>query len=212
MNRGQAHTLEGVVAGLVLLSGLVFALQATAVTPLSASTSSQHLENQQQASAEGVLATAAKHRVLKPAVLFWNGKGSDPANEFYDADNGEFYTSKTPPNEFGDLLSQAFGGRGLTFNVYVAYRRQSDGRQVRQRMIYRGEPSDNAVTASRLVTLYNTDELYADTDNDDIAEPTGTTISKSNFYAPDVVDESDNGGPDLAIYNIIEVEVVVWRI
>jgi hypothetical protein len=204
MNRGQAHTLEGVVAGLVLLSGLLFALQATAVTPLSASTSSQHLENQQQTSAEGVLATAAEEGTLKPAVLFWDGEAPDPINEFHDADNGEFYTSEAPPNGFGSILSQTFGGRGLAFNVYVVYQRQSDSRKVRQRMVYRGEPSDNAVTASRLVTIYDSDELHADGDDDGIAEPTGTVISASNFYALDT-------GTTSGVYNVAEVEVIVWR-
>jgi hypothetical protein len=200
MSRGQAHTLEGVVAGLVLLSGLVFALQATAVTPLSASTSSQHLENQQQATAEGVLATAAEHGALKPAVLFRGDENSDGNSEFHSADNGEFYTTSAPPNEFGDILSQAFGGRGLAFNAYVVYRRP-DGRAVRQRMVYRGEPSDNAASASRLVTLYDDDNLY--TSGDLIGNPTGPTVSASNFYAPDTA--------SAGIYNVIEVEVIVWR-
>ena len=214
MDRGQAHTLEGIIAGLVLLSGLVFALQATAVTPLSASTSSQHIENQLEASAEGVLATAANNSSrdpssLKNATLLWGDSDSDGDDEFRGADNEDFYTSDVPSNRFGDLLNQSFNRSGIAYNVYVVYQ-QSDGRRVRQRMIYRGEPSDNAVTASRLVSLYDDDVLYHNTDGDGVAEPTGTdgtthtTIEESNFYAPDVA--SGN-----SIYNVLEVEVVVWR-
>jgi hypothetical protein len=68
-------------------------------------------------------------------------------------------------------------------------------------MIYRGEPSDNAVTASRSVTLYDSDNLYQSSDSSQ--NPLGPTISGSNFYAPDAA----SGG----IYNVVEVEVVVWR-
>ncbi len=66
--RAQAHTLEAIVSGMLLLASLVFALQMTAVTPLSASTSSQHIENQQQAIGHGVLASAVAEGALKPAV------------------------------------------------------------------------------------------------------------------------------------------------
>ncbi|PSP64440.1 hypothetical protein BRC77_03820 [Halobacteriales archaeon QH_8_64_26] len=208
MDRGQAHTLEGVVAGLVLLSGLVFALQATAVTPLSASTSSQHIENQLKASAEGVLATAANNSSrepssLKNAILFWGDSDGDGDEEFRGADNEDFYTSDAPSNRFGDLLGHMLENNGIAYNVYVVYQ-QPDGRRVEQRMIYHGEPSDNAVTASRLVTLYDDDVLHYDADGDGAAEPTGTTIDKSNFYVPDVAKSS-------AVYNVLEVEVVVWR-
>ncbi|MFQ3285215.1 MAG: hypothetical protein ACI944_001946, partial [Natronomonas sp.] len=37
--RGQAHTVEAFAAAVLVVSGLVFATQAAAVTPLSASTS-----------------------------------------------------------------------------------------------------------------------------------------------------------------------------
>jgi len=209
MDRGQAHTLEGVIAGLVLLSGLVFALQATAVTPLSASTSSQQITNQLQASAGGVLAAAADKptdgpSMLKRAVLFWGDRGDD-TDAFRGADNEDFYTSDTPSNQFGDLLRRTFDDQGIAYNVYVVYQR-TDGSQVRQRMIYRGDPSDNAVTASRLVTLYDDDELYADNNPEDgVAESTGIGIKDSNFYAPDVA------RPNVVVHNLVEVEVVVWR-
>jgi len=207
MNRGQAHTLEGVMAGLILLSALTFALQATAVTPLSASTSSQHIENQQQATAESVLAAAAENGSLKRAVLFWGYDSTDEEYEFLEADNGPFYTSKVPPNVFGRMLTRSFNGRGIAFNVYVVYQAPGGGER-RQPIIYRGEPSDNSVTASEMVTLVDDDVLFEkdlSSDGDRIAEPTTTVISETdNFYAPDAAPNSD-------LYNVLKVEVVTWR-
>lgn len=201
--RGQAHTLEAVIAGLLLLSGLAFALQVTAVTPLSASTASQHIENQQQTTAEGVLATAEADGTLKRAVLFWGDPDGDGTHSFVGADEGRHYTSVAPPNGFGALLDRSMADRGIAYNVHVVFV-DEDGRRDRQRMVYRGEPSDNAVRATTVVTLVDDDETHADPDGDGVAEPTGTTLaSTSTFYAPDA---SPSG-----VYNVVVVEVTVWR-
>lgn len=209
-DRGQAYALEGIVASLLLVGSLVFALQVTAVTPLSASTSSQHIENQQAAVAEGVLATAVEQDALKVAVLNWDPT-SDP-QQFYGATSGEsFYIAGAPDNEFGTLLERAFEDRGIVFNVYVrpTVDLDDDGNDLgfatdAQRMVYRGEPSDNAVTATRLVTLYDHDVMY---DGDE--HPT-TPINENDFYAEDVTDDP-LAGTDDALYNVVRVEVVVWR-
>ena len=267
--RGQAFTLEGVTAAILLVGGLVFALQATAVTPLSASTSSQHIENQQQASAEGVLATGTDTGSLRVAVLFW-----DDANEqFHDAAES-YYVDQTPDNRFGAALDRAFTSRRIVANVNVYY--QEGDRQRQQRMVYRGEPSDNAVSASTTITLTDDDPLYDDTGAPatvtgeshtyDVNAPTNTlneapvvrsgvetitdvdgiTYERGVDFA--VIDDDGDGKPDTidwttggsspddtesftvdytpavsgdrfyasdssttGVYNVVTVEVVVWR-
>jgi hypothetical protein len=198
--RAQAHTLEGVVAGLLLISALVFAYQVTAVTPLSGSTSSQHIENQQRATAEGALQTAEESGSLRRAVLFWDAS----QKRFHDADNGQSYTNKeVPPNQFLATLTRAFEDRGIALNVHVVYL-DSDGNRRRQEMVYRGEPSDNAATATTTMTLYDDDVLYDDPDDDNVAEPTDDELGSSSFYAPD-------SGSGSSVYNVVMVEVTVWR-
>ncbi|MFC7226276.1 hypothetical protein N0B31_02590 [Salinirubellus salinus] len=192
--RGQAHTLEALAGSLLLVGALVFALQVTAVTPLSASTSSQHIENQQQATAAGVLSAAVEEGTLRDAVLYWND-GSDP-QRFHDAVGQRYYVDRAPPNGLGTLLDRAFASRAIVYNVYVHY--EEDGRRKPQRMVYRGEPSDNAVSTSVTLTLYDDDVLR----NDD-GDPTTTSLSSADFYAPD----AHAGG----VYNVLEVEVVAWR-
>nr|WP_240147482.1 hypothetical protein [Halorussus sp. JP-T4] len=179
---------------------MVFAYQVTAVTPLSGSTSSQHIENQQRATAEGVLQTAEESGALRSAVLFWDATNA----KFRGADNGQHYTDPgTPPNRFLDALTRAFEDRGISVNVHLVYV-DSDGRRHRQRMLYRGEPSDNAATATTALTLYDDDVLRDDPDGDGVADRTDTELSGSSFYAPDA-------GTSSGVYNVVAVEVTVWR-
>lgn len=191
-SRGQAFTLEAIVAAMLLVGGLVFALHATAVTPLSASTSSQHIENQHHATARGALLIAAENGTLEVAVLNWNTTGES----FYGA--RDVYYVEHPENGFGDLLNRSFGSRGIIYNAYVTYENEAD-EQRRQTMVYRGEPSDNAVIASVPVTLYDDDVLY-----DGSETATGTSLGSSSFYAPDTA-------PNSRVYNVVTVELVVWR-
>jgi hypothetical protein len=194
--RGQAHTLEGVTAALLLLSSVVFALEMTAVTPLSASTSSQHIENQQKETARGVLAVAANSGALKRSVLMWN----ESAETFNGTGDLGYYTNDPPPNAFGDILDRSFDRNGVAYNIYLTYMASDDQRQTR-RLVYRGVPSDHAVEATWTVVLLDDDNLY----NRD-GEATGTTVADaSSYFAPDTSEKS-------SVFNVVRVEVVAWRI
>jgi len=195
--RGQAHTLEAFVASLVLLSGVVFALQATAVTPLTASTSNQHIENQQRAVAENLLAASAANGTLKPSVLHWNtSRSGDGA--FEGSSRRGVYHSGGPPTPFGSDLDETFGSDRIAFNVDV-FHRSPDGSRNRRSMVQMGEPSDNAVSASRAVIVFDDDRLS--TTGERVFEANST----SDFYAEDVQ-------PDGELFNVMEVRIVVWRI
>lgn len=199
-DRGQALTLEGVAAAILLLAAVGFALQMTAVTPLSASTSSQHVENQLQSTGEGVLGSTAEHGELKEAVLYWNST----ENEFHredDLDVGEqYYRAGPPPNAFGDALQAAFGDRNIAYNVDVHYY-DGNGNMATQQMVNQGQPSDHAVSASRTVELTNTDTLSVESSNEMLEE----LEYDDEFYVPDTDEESEH-------YNLVRVEVIVWRI
>ena len=194
MDRGQAHTLEGVIAGLLLLSSIIFALQMTAVTPLSASTSSQHIENQQRSVAAGVLSAAAESDGLAETILYWN----ESDGEFYNTSERGYYTADAPNTTLGETLNRSFDQRGISYNLYVHFQSPS-GKTIRNRVVYRGVPSDNAVSASRTVTLADDDRLY-----DHELRQTNTTLNESStFYAQDI---------GTGVYNVVRVEVVAWRI
>ncbi|AZH24985.1 DUF7288 family protein [Haloplanus aerogenes] len=195
--RAQAHTLEAIAAGIVVLASVVFALQVTAVTPLSASTASQHIENQQQSSAAGVLDAARENGSLDTAVRYW-----DETNGTLHGSSGGGYTTdaEVERTTLGRMLLDTFEARGVAFNVYFAYTTDT-GTLVRERFIYRGEPSDNAATATTAVALYDDDPLY-----DADGMPTDTTVNGSSSYDTQIPPDSSTG-----LYNVVRVEVVVWR-
>lgn len=199
-DRGQAYTLEAIIAALLIVSSLTFALQVTAVTPLSASTSNQHIENQQQASAAGVLTAAQEAGVLKDAVLYWDDR--EEAAQFHDAERITYYTNTNPPNEFGRILDRAFAGRGVAVNVLV----YPQGEEDPLRMVYRGEPSDNSVTASRNVVIYDDDNLTR-SDGSGGMEESDTQVKNAQTFGNYVPDAD----PDTSVYSVVRVEVTVWR-
>ena len=191
-DRGQALTIEAVASGILLLVAVGFALQMTAVTPLSASTSSQHLENQLESSAEGVLAATAESGALRDAVLYWN----ESEEKFHNATGDDYYRSGPPDTEFGDALNRAFGDRNIAYNVIVHY--QLDGERFTQRMIYQGRPSDHAISASHTVALMDTYNL---------TEPDGAPeLQRSSSYF------IEDDAPDDPLFNVVRVEVIAWRI
>jgi hypothetical protein len=195
--RAQAHTLEAVAAGMIVLASVVFALQVTAVTPLSASTSSQHIENQQQSSAEGVLNAAQERGALSSAVRYW----SDINGSLHGTSGGGYTTDEeVNRTRLGRMLLDTFDTRGIAFNVHFSYT-TSAGTIVRERFIYRGQPSDNAVSASQSVALYDDDPLYGPDET-----RTNTTVNGSDTYRSLIPPDSGTG-----LYNVVRVEVVVWR-
>lgn len=196
--QGQVHVLEAVAAGALIVATIIFAVQATAITPLTVSTSHQHIETQQKKMADGVLENAKYSEnpdelsALEEAVLYWDTDNQ----EFYDA-TAEGYLGQYPDNKFGEILADTFEDNRIGTNVYVTYSRESGG-SATQQMVHMGEPSDNSMSATTTVMLYDDHELTAPGETDTISETPA-------FYAPDAFDDSN-------IYNIVEVRIVVWRI
>lgn len=187
--RAQAHTLEGVAAALVVVMAVAFTLQATAVTPLTASTASQHIETQHERAAAGLLSTARADGSLSHTLRYWNASGGT----FWNASEEGYYVGSPPDTPFGDALAETFGERAVAYNVNVYYV-GPDGERRLRRVVYTGEPSADAVAASRLVTLYDDQRVTNATG--------GPTLENASYLGPDAP------GP---LYAVVEVEVVVWR-
>jgi hypothetical protein len=187
--RAQAHTLEGVAAALVVVVAVAFTLQATAVTPLTASTASQHLETQHERVAATLLQTARADGSLSRTLRHWNA--SDAA--FRNASDEGYYVGRAPATAFGAALNETFGDRAVAYNVNVYYVTPAGDRRVR-RLVYTGTPSSNAVAASRTVTLYDEQRV--------VGNATGPTLANASYFAPDAPGSQ---------YAVVDVEVVVWR-
>ena len=209
-DRGQAHTLEAFAAAILLVAGLTFALQATAVTPLSASTSNQHIENQERAVATDFLTTSAENGDLTAAILRWNPENKTFVGSPADVD-GEGYTQARGPNgfdpalgPFGESLNRTFIDRSIAVNVELRHYNTSarTERNVTS-LINMGEPSNNAVTATRTVAPADDANLtapnYANTTLRGLADENGSGA----FYATETA-----SGP---IFTYVEVRMTVWR-
>lgn len=213
--RGQLYTLEGIAAGLVILVGLFFALQATTATPGATGSLNPHGEQQDRAAVQSTL-NAMDDETLRRAVLYWDESGDGafhctPSNvphyPGFVTSSCASSSSSIPPNAFGDELQLQLGD-GYSYNVVVRYHpADSDDPLGRQSMVYQGQPGSAAVRGTASVVVENDDTLYeADGDPD-----TGTgKIGKApdSFYAPPM---NDDDGTDDDLYNVLHVEVVVWQ-
>jgi hypothetical protein len=204
--RGQAFTLEGLVSALVLLGALLFAVQSVVVTPGSGGDldSSTRTDLRQQASDVLLRTARAENNDLSTLVRNW----SQGRQTFSGAINRNIgYGPRAPPGAFGVMLNQTFDQRGYLYNVHVVYRPKnlSEGTR-RVPMVDRGSPSEQAVTASYTVTLYDNQTLTARNTSRNIElwqYDTNATNNVDGFYPiPNAVD-----GP---VYNVVEVRVVVW--
>lgn len=188
--RGQAFTLEAVLASLIVVAGLAFALQAVTVTP---STSGSNAEPVEAAQLDSVLLDAAQSDALKRAVLAWDGG-------FEGVLSGEdYFVGEFPGNEFGTALDEAVGP-SVAVNVAVRYPTGPDTME-RQRMVYNGLPGDGAVRAATTVSVYDDDRLY-----DAGGDPRGGTSVASDGLYDGFGDRSSSG-----LYGVLTVEVVAWR-
>lgn len=194
--RGQAFTLEAIVASLVVLGSLLFALQVGGVTSVSGSTSDGHLVEQQDRVAAGVLDTAAANGSVRPTLLYWD----DDRAQFHSvSDVDETFYTAAPPTAFGRHLQATLDEQQLAYNVDVLYVGANDTVE-RHPVVRNGIPSDDATRVTRTVTLYDDDRLlYAN------GTVSNTTVANTSFYVPDRYP----GGP---VYNVVRVEVVVWPV
>lgn len=202
--RGQAFTLEGLVGSIIVLTAVVFALQSVVITPTTSGSVNPEVRQELQTEANDVLATVGQNETfgLQDYVLYW----SQNTQRFSGSINQRVgYGSRTPPGSFGNLLRTTFAQRGRTYNVRLRYLTNESNRTDSVPFIYRGEPSDDAVTATYRVTLYDNQTLTApgsprvelwqyDTDQ---------TNNEDGYYPiPNAID-----GP---VYNIVEVRLTVW--
>jgi len=193
------HVLEAVVGSVLLLTTIVFVIQSTAITPLSVSTSDRHIETQQQRVADGVLDTAAvstdethPQTRLKHTLLYWNTS----TRTFHNA-NATGYVGEQPPTPFGEVLDAVFTDKTIATNIALTYTRAT-GPDSTTQLVSMGEPSNNAVSATEYVVLYDNESLTA-------PDETRTVGNATSYAVPDAFPESP-------VYNVIQVRVSVWQI
>ncbi len=182
--KGQMHTLEGVAAATIMLLVIVYAIDATSMTPLTSSTANVHVETELQVLGQDILgaldyAEPGYNSKLKNDVLRWNG------SEY--TWNGIKYTDTGNVNNLTNnltiILNSTLIPQGIAHSVELTYLNNNGNSLFTQRMIYNGNPSDNAVIVSRKIVLHNSDN-------------------------PNTFNDID---PSTDLYNIVDVKLILWR-
>jgi hypothetical protein len=219
-DRGQAFTLEGVAAAIVLLSGVLLAYQAIVLTPTTAGTVDRDVKSHLRAEVGDVLDIGHEEGELRRVALLWNASANGSVGAF-PGSNSWSYTNTSgyakfgaggdidgfgPPGRMHALLNDSFTQQGYVYNVYFDYRDADDPTATRTvAVVDRGTPTGNAITASRTVTLYDYMRLHRIDESGGTAtlEPRSTTLAEADhrFYAEDL------SGP---VYNVVTIRVVVW--
>jgi len=201
-DRGQVYTIEGVTAAILMVIAVLLALQAVTVTPTTPGTIDRDTRNKLQVQAHDVLAASDESGSLSETLRYWSVSSTTfhvPEDAEYGASDSVGYGFNDPPTEFGALMDQTFSQRGYKYNVYLEVRSGDDSRSLTTYpLVRRGEPTDNAVTATYVVTLYDDQRLTSPDSSRRLGE-----LSSDEFYAEDV-DE------DESLFNIVRVRVVIW--
>lgn len=187
-SRGQAYTLEGIVAAILVVSSLLLALQAVVVTPTTEGTADRDTMSQLDTQADDVLAAAHEQEALAEAALWDNSSnGTVPG----------WRVGRCPGGlAFCTMLEETFTNRSYRYNVYVDYR--ANGTTDTKPLFEQGVPNSNAVTATHAVTLHGGMNLTG---------PYVPDVSLSEFERDFYVEKTDAGGLDLYM---VEIRVVVW--
>lgn len=204
-DRGQAFTLEGVIGSLVVLIGVLIALQSTVITPTTGGTVDDETRQQLQQQANDILVVVAENetRDLSWYIRYWNPN----TRTFYDAKQPDIgYGDKGPPGDLGVMLNQTFSQNGRQYNLVLRFRgSKSPNSSGTQRMVYQGPPAEHAVIATYTITLFDSQALSGPkaTDRELHEYDTNASDNDDSFYPiPDVAE-----GP---VYNVVEVRLTVW--
>jgi hypothetical protein len=205
-DRGQAFTLEGVVAAFLVLMALLFALQSVLLTPITVGSVDESTQSRMRTQANDILRVTANNGTgdLSFYARYW----SPVDRTFAGGKNPEVGYGRAGPQgpyDFGELLRQTFTERGRNYNVVLVYQLPDGNGTDSVRMVYQGEPSNSAVVATYTVTLYDDMTLTGPAASSTTLAEMDTNATNNQdgyFYAPDAVDG--------VVYNVIEVRLVVW--
>lgn len=194
--RAQAFTLEALVAGLLIVVALLFALQSVVVAP---GIPGSDIEPDVRQQATDTLDIAHREGDLNHMMRYFNDTTDEET--FAGARSDDIgYGSDVPPTRFGDLIERSFTDRGMVVNVIVHYHSPTSTLVNSDRLVYRGAPPDAATVATSTVTLYSDQQLTGpDGDNRTLA----AAAANGTYPIPDI-------DPDGPVHNVVEVRVIIW--
>ncbi|WP_324662765.1 DUF7288 family protein [Haloarcula sediminis] len=190
-DRGQAYTLEGVLAAILVVTATVYGLGAIDTRAWEDETRSETRQLKYQAS--DVLSIAGESGALRDAVMCYR--------EGRPIDGNQDRTLA----EFEQILNLTFDSQAQQYALNFSYWNTTNQRETQlvsdRSQSSNDQPPASAVAASTTVTITdNTSRRIGDECN-----PIPLTVKQDGeFYISKDVDPS---GP---LYNVVEVRLVVW--
>jgi len=193
--KAQLHTLEGVAAATLILLVIIYAIDATSITPLTSSTSNAHVESELMTMGQDILNTLDNEEPgynsqLKSDILNWTGSQYIWTGKDYKENDGTTTLNNTLNSNLTQNLKTTLISQGIAHRVEVVYLWTTNNITIAsapETMIDAGIPSDNAVGVSRKIVLQNTDNPLNNSKIQDI-------------------DTTSN------LYNIVDIRLFIWRI
>ncbi len=198
-DKAQMHTLEGIAAATAMLLVIVYAIDATSMTPLTSSTTNVHVETELQAMGQDILGALdysepAYNSKLKNDVLGWNGLEYTWNGTNYMENGNGSYPQNNLTNNLTNILNATLITQGIAHNVEITFIDNNTFKPASPYpMIYNGDPSDNAVIVSRKIVIYKSDINQS------------RLLNQSNPIYQNDIDNSTN------LYNVVEVKLILWR-
>jgi hypothetical protein len=205
-DNAQLHTLEGVASATIILLVIIYAIDATSLTPLTSTSSNVHIEKELEFIGQDILnyldySEPGYGSKLKNDITNWNGSSYTWNGSAYMVPENRNLVLN---NSLTSICIQTLNKRGIAHNVELTFIENSSMLPVTKTMIYNGDPSNNAVIVSRKIVLQNTGSKYGTIQrNDDLGKDEDSIITENEIIKD--VDPSTN------FYNIVEVKIVMWR-
>lgn len=194
-DKAQLHTLEGVAAATTMLLVIVYAIDATSMTPLTSSTANLHVETEIALLGQDILgaldyAEPGYNSKLKNDLATWNGKTYIWNGTRYMENGNASYLQNNLTNNLTNILNPTLTAQGIAHNVELIFL-TDNGTSFSSAlsMIYNGNPSDNAVIVSRKLTLHDGD-------------------INTTKYPGNPIEKID---PSTNLFNIVEIRLTLWR-
>lgn len=210
-DRGQAFTVEGFIASIVLMSAVVFSLQATVLTPTTGGEVSAEARTQLESEARDLVLAVGERQTqnFRGALLDWDSTerqfdGAVDGTVGYGADG-------PPPDTFDRAFEDTFRERGYTYNLQFRYRggntsNLTDGGGSLA-FVDRGPPAPDAVTVGYTFALYDNETLdqTVNSDGRELWEYDQNATNAQDGYFP-----IPDAAPNSPLYNVVEVRLTVW--
>jgi len=184
----QTFTLEAAISLIILSLIILYVVFAVPLTPLTSSAANVMVENKLELLASDVLNVACykssgeDYSPMKQALLYWDGETMYGSIYNYSWS----YNLKT-------IMESTFGREGIAYNIeigYFTYNSSTDAITYNTvTFVWNGYPSDNAVTVTKTLVLYDSDPANQ-----------GIKVLTYNI-----------DGNETNLYNVIEVRLTVWR-